>query len=492
MRILILVVFVIMINSILYAQSGKDVLSGIVYLDKNNNGILDQKEHGLKNIPVLIGDSIVLTNRNGNFCYRRSQQLCVLPIITSGYQLNVENMLRQRDKQNSRVRNMAFPLVHSPLKSNFRIAAIGDLQVGNLEEVNYANRTLFNELAQRSDIDFNIFLGDLVNDNTYLFPVVGAMLKTLSAPSKLVFGNHDRDLNSVRQDSTFTDHFGPTNYAFNCGDVHFIVLNNVWSNGGRGYKGCFTDRQLRFVKNDLKLVEEQKLVVICQHIPLAYAKNKGDLLDLLKHREKVLVLSGHTHQVSRHQLAPNVIELVTGAACGNWWVGEKDFHGIPSGLMQGGTPRNYFIIDFNRNDYRITYKGIGLDEKHAMNIWVHGQDSVDSRIAAFNTDSLHVIANIYAGSDSTHVRMQIDSGEWIGMVKTKRIAPLVRRMLEMNKSGTYPSSISRKAALRRRTSSHIWVGELPENLCSGVHRIQIFAEDKYGFEAHGVHIFNKN
>lgn len=39
-----------------------------------------------------------------------------------------------------------------------------------------------------------------------------------------------------------------------------------------------------------------------------------------------------------------VHELVTGASCGFWWVGEKDWEGIPSALMQCGTPRNYFCF----------------------------------------------------------------------------------------------------------------------------------------------------
>ena len=86
------------------------------------------------------------------------------------------------------------------------------------------------------------------------------------------------------------------------------------------------------------------------------------------------------HQVERNFLHGQdvcVHELVTGASCGFWWVGEKDWEGIPSALMQCGTPRNYFVFDFTEKDYSFRYKGIGMDASRQMNIWIAGIDSTD-------------------------------------------------------------------------------------------------------------------
>ncbi len=43
-------------------------------------------------------------------------------------------------------------------------------------------------------------------------------------------GNHDMNYDAVADslsDETFESNFGPANYAFNYGQAHFIVLDNI-------------------------------------------------------------------------------------------------------------------------------------------------------------------------------------------------------------------------------------------------------------------------
>ncbi len=375
----------------------------------------------------------------------------------------------------------------------FRIAAVGDIQVGNTDEINYANQTILVELMERKDIGFSVFLGDLVNDNPSLFPYMKEMMELLPFPSRAVFGNHDRDLGLQGiQDSIFRVFFGPSFYSFDYKQVHFIVLNNVYPQGKKGYEGRYTDEQIQWMNNDLKKVVGDRLIVICQHIPLIYTKNNEDLIRLLKGRKQVLVLSAHTHQVSRHFLSgENVLihELVAGASCGNWWVGEKDWQGIPSALMQCGSPRNYFLIDFEEDHYRIHFKGVGLDPGRQMDVWVGGQDTLDNHIGLPENIHDNVVANIYGASDSTIVCMQIDQGSWITMNHTKMVAPAVSRILARNKEDIYPTAYSRKSALRTQVSPHIWTASLPGNLSPGIHSVRISARDTYGFEVTGERMF---
>lgn len=71
------------------------------------------------------------------------------------------------------------------------------------------------------------------------------------------------------------------------------------------------------------------------HIPLVHTTNSSALIEILEGRGNVLALTGHMHQVERNFLHGQdvcVHELVTGASCGFWWVGEKDWEGIPSAL----------------------------------------------------------------------------------------------------------------------------------------------------------------
>lgn len=463
-------------------------IKGLVFLDKNSNGIRDTGEKGIKDIPVSNGDTIILTGRKGQFVLDIGPGYSVFPIIPSGLQLS-QPAVRNAGffyftGDNGTPETIEFPLSQYVSKSKFRIGVIGDLQVGDREEVSYANRTVIPELAQRKDLDFTIFMGDLVNERMDLLKDVREMMETLPSHTWTVFGNHDRDIHAGKQDSVFNTLFGATHYSFNHGKVHFIILNNIWSTGKRSYEGKITDRQLRFITNDLSLVPADRLVVICQHIPLVHEKNKEQLLALLQDRKQVLILSGHTHQVSRHFPASNVTELVTGASCGNWWVGEKNWQGIPAALMQCGSPRNYFVIDFEGSKFKFSFKGIGLDENRQMDIHLYGQDLTDPEITGLPTPDRHpVIANIYGGSDSTIVRMQIDSGEWITMKKMPLVDPNVNRMIILNKVKAYPTTFSKKAALRQIPSPHIWIGDLPDGLKKGIHQIKIKAYDRYGFSA---------
>ena len=106
-----------------------------------------------------------------------------------------------------------------------------------------------------------------------------------------------------------------------------------------------------------------------------------------------------------------------GATCGSWWTGEKDVYGLPSGLMQCGTPRGYFNINIKANgDYNFSFKGVGLDDNDQMSIWINRQDTLDTWIDELNdTDSYVAIANVYAGSDSTSVYYRLN-GEESGIV----------------------------------------------------------------------------
>ena len=474
------------------AQNKNFKVEGIVFQDTNHNGKFDHQEKRLKKIPVSNGDTIVLTDRRGKFVLTADSTSSIFPILPSGFEITGSRIVNSNFYylNSNSVPQVAFPLNRIRQNPRFRIGAIGDVQVSNRQEISYANNTIMAELASRTDLDFNIFLGDLVNDNIEDLFLFRQTLERLPHESWAVAGNHDRDEVIGQQQHTFNQLFGASDYSFNYADVHFLVLNNVYAKGKRGYEGRFTEKQLRFVKNDMALVSKDKLVVICQHIPMIWAKNKTDLLSLVDNREKILILSGHTHRVSRHYIAPNIMEIVTGASCGNWWTGERDWQGIPSALMQCGSPRNYFTINFNKNSYQFQFKGIGLDPAEQMSIWVSGQDTLDRNVPALeNLNKPVIIANVFAGSDSTNTRMKIDEGEWISMEKVSAVAPDVERMVALNKMDVYPTKFSRKAALRSSNSSHIWQAAIPVDVKPGAHLIRIETTEPSGFKASGSSVF---
>src|SRR5690606_3143873 len=121
-------------------------------------------------------------------------------------------------------------------------------------------------------------------------------------------GNHDMYYDAKideHSDDTYEANFGPNNFSFNYGKVHFIVLDNVLypdPRDGKGYWGGFREDQLKFVENNLKFVPKDHLIVLAFHIPLVdnntewfKVEDRERLFDLLKDYPNTLSMSAHTH-----------------------------------------------------------------------------------------------------------------------------------------------------------------------------------------------------
>ena len=134
--------------------------------------------------------------------------------------------------------------------------------------------------------------------------------------------------------------------------------------------------------NDLAHVPKEKLLVISAHIPfVTYTdataqKHQVDNLDemyAIVGDRPALGLSGHTH--TTEQIVPGehfhgwqentgtgparFHQIVTGAVSGSWWAGDLDDAGIPHATGRLGSPRGYYVLDFDGAGYVDTYVRFG-------------------------------------------------------------------------------------------------------------------------------------
>lgn len=504
-----------LIKCILIAQAFLCVLkaeaqtySGTVFCDRNQNGVLDKGEKGLKGILVTNGDTIVATDKQGHYELPTVEGCSVFPILPADYTMAGSRLVNANFAYmgNATQGKADFALVKKAVNKCFRLNALGDVQVGNYQELEYATRTLWPELLEPATLSFpfkckqkpaavNLFLGDLVNNRLGLYDDLRTLIEQLPQQSWTVLGNHDRDIDTVswRQTRSYCNKFGADMYAFNEGSVHFIVLNNVFPDGQRGYKNHLSDRQLRFVEQDLKHVPADRLIVLSMHIPLAVTDNRAELMRLLAGRGEVLAITAHLHQVERffHQgEGVHIQELGAGATCGFWWVGERDTDGVPAALQQEGTPRNYFVVDFSGTQYRMRCKAIDKDMNRQMTIHVMGIDTLDTYLRDMQKlPKGLMIFNVYGGCDSTAVRCRVDGGEWTVCQKQKIMDPNTARIRELNLQKIYPTQYNRINPLRRRESNQIWTLQLPEECRQGAHWVEVEAEDRWGFQAAGRRSF---
>ena len=476
------------------------IVGGTVFEDRNQNGVQDKGERGVKGVPVTNGDTIVVTDKQGHYELPYVEGNSLFPILPADYTMFASRVVNagfyyMEQGKGWYDENANFALTPKKVNRRFRLNAVGDVQVSNYQELDYATRSLWPELLTPTPATINLFLGDLVNNNLKLYDDLRALMEQLPQQTWTVLGNHDRDVDTVRsrQVRSYSEVFGADMYAFNEGRVHFIVLNNVYGEGARGYSGRLSERQLNFVRQDLQHVPQDVLIVLSMHIPLANTKNRDQLLSLLKGRGDVLAITGHMHQVARFFLdgdGVRVHELSAGATCGFWWVGERGVDGVPSALQQCGTPRNYFVLDFDDTHYSMRCKAIGEDERHQMTLHVTGIDTLDTYLRDMKgVPHGLLMMTVYGGCDSTVVRCRIDGGEWLVCQKDSLLDSNVSRTREMNLLKEYPTKYNRMNPMRHIASRQLWTLPLPANCRRGAHTVEVEAEDPWGFRATGTRSF---
>lgn len=224
--------------------------------------------------------------------------------------------------------------------------------------------------------------GDLVWDHFELYADYKEAIGQTGIPFFNVIGNHDLDLDARTDDysaRTFKQQFGPTYYSFNRGQVHYVMLDDVFFIGtAKKYIGYLTENQLHWLEQDLALVKPGSTVVVSLHIPTqtgharrnqlkedelgGSVSNRKQLYQLLK-PFKTHIMSGHTH-VNEKWEADNVIEHVHGTVCGAWWTGP---------ICSDGTPSGYGVYEVNGGDIRWYYKSTGKPRTHQVRIYEKGR-----------------------------------------------------------------------------------------------------------------------
>ena len=275
-----------------------------------------------------------------------------------------------------------FSLKKAPVKNKFRLLAMADIQIGDNTDVTYLQTTDLPQIisyVQSSLSDqplYGISLGDLVWDNLPYYSTYKEKVRELNIPVFSVIGNHDHDMkvvnNDEKADAVFKENFGPDYYSYNIGQCHFIALDDVLYQGGssKEYTGTITEKQLLWLKEDLKYVDKSKLIVIGVHIPTkrrnsgSQVTNNADLYKLLD-GYKVRILSGHSHNNYTTTISENIEENSLGSVMGAFWNGD---------LCNDGSARGFAIYEFDNNVIKNWYyKGTSHPKDYQMYLYQPGR-----------------------------------------------------------------------------------------------------------------------
>ncbi|MBQ7855884.1 MAG: calcineurin-like phosphoesterase C-terminal domain-containing protein [Alistipes sp.] len=279
-------------------------------------------------------------------------------------------------------------------QSRFTMLALADPQVYDNPDVQrFINETLpdVEAFAEGAENPYAITLGDITGRN---ISVYWTQMKQAMARRNIVFfqcmGNHDHLNEKDHKVATtywksienFNKYFGPQNYSFDRGDVHFVVIDNIMhgekaENGGtQEYASGLYDWGWEWLLQDLSFVPKNKMVVLCCHIPFrdGGGGNHHDkyyrqaILEKLSEYKEAHLLIGHTHSMRNyiHKVNGKTIhEHIHGAVCGAMWHGTFNVDGTPNGYgvyeFDGTTLTNYW------------YKGTECNREFQMRLYDGGQ-----------------------------------------------------------------------------------------------------------------------
>ena len=514
----------------------KQYAKGYVYHDENENLSMDNNEIGIPDVYVSNGVEIVKTDKDGKYKIPVSDDAIVFVIKPRNWMTPINDLnlpqfyyihkpngspsnftFKGVDATGPLPKNINFPLYAENGKSDFKMIVFGDPQPYSLEEVDFFSENIVSELVGVKGVEFGMTMGDIVGDNLDLLEPINQAVSKIGIPWYNVLGNHDVNFQADRaelSDETFERIYGPPNYAFVYGDVHFIVVDNVIMNdpvGDRGYVGGLRPDQIEFVRNYLELVSRDDLIVLTMHIPLVQHErfresDQKELFSLLSEFPNTLSISAHSHtqnntffheESSHWQGEVPHHHFNVGTTSGNWWNGVRDENDIPLTMMRDGTPNGYSYITFNGTQYIIDWKVSGKPEDYRMNI--HTPRGVKEE----ESSSTPITVNFFNGSEQSELSFRVlGETEWVKMDQVSKQDPfyslIYERFNDFNslkikeswendsqlKDKSYPLI---KRMYEANNSTHLWQSKIGTSLPEGVHIIEVMVKDRYDRELKDYH-----
>lgn len=492
-------------------------VKGIVFEDTNRNLKLDPNEKGIPGVLVSDQLNVVKTDSKGQYVLTIDDEEPTVIFITkpADYEVPIDkNNIPQFyyihhpkgspsefkykgiDPTGPIPESINFPLFRSTKKEVFEVLIFTDPQPRNETEIGYIRDDVIADILSREVIGpktvCGVILGDLVFDNLALYDKLNEAFAQLPIPIYRVPGNHDTNYdapNDKLASETYKRYFGPNYYSFDYGDVHFIALDDIEWHGktdtSRGwYEGRIGEKQLTWLKNDLKYVPKDKLVVLLAHIPITSLTSSAPsrmlndsekLFEVIKDREHLLFLAGHEHVIGHYFLGEEscwrgknkLHHMICAAVSGAWWLGPKDERGIPIADQQDGTPNGYQIFRFNKNKYSQRFIPASKPAEYQLRI-----SSPNGKIKKEDLTTANIIVNVFNGNEFSAVECQVDNLVPMKMGKAIMEDPYLKDL--------YTRYKDEFRNLKSYVSAHIWTAPLPKDLDSGLHRIIVTTTDQYG------------
>jgi hypothetical protein len=255
-------------------------ISGYVFHDRNNNGIKDKAEEGIKGVAISDQLDVVQTNAEGYYQFDAKGYGIVFMSVPDGYKAGKSYYTRVPDASDGR---SDFPLTKITIPVEFKFIHASDT---HLSEASLDRTQRLKTLSDSLKPQFVLVTGDLIKDALRvpeseaapLYEMYVRETKKFTMPVWNAAGNHE-NFGIERQSSLvskknplygkkmFHHYLGPNYYSFNYGGIHFVALDDIdfedlW------YYGHVDSLQVEWLKKDLAAVPATVPVITFAHMPM--------------------------------------------------------------------------------------------------------------------------------------------------------------------------------------------------------------------------------
>lgn len=414
--------------------------------ESNVYGIVSCGETRLKDVVVSDGVEVVKTDENGVYQFKSEKENNYVFIsVPSGYKVASNGVLPVISKKISdpkRVERADFYLTEDPGQENHTMLVFGDMHLANRNN----DQTQFNAFlgdvnsyipSHSSEKVYGLTLGDMtwdiywINNNMDLNNYLERINTIKGIQIFHTIGNHDHSC-SIAGDfgsaGPFRQIVAPTNYSFNIGKVHYIVLDDIIADNtgnpsdqsaGRNHKSSLADDNLAWMKKDLAFVPKSTPLVIAMHAPLYGASgyislgNGNGVVAAVKDYSEVHFMTAHTHKIYNVDKlkADNIYEHNTGAVCATWWWTGKNYPGIHIG--QDGAEGGYRIMNVSGTDFKWQFKPTGKSEK--VQFRTYDGNQIDLRAETVVPDATETGKGLYTLYAGEWKELSIDNYVYINI-----------------------------------------------------------------------------
>lgn len=346
----------------------------------------------LADVVVSDGFNCVVTDADGSYSLQKNDRANYITVSTpAGYLPPVDENLRPLfylPVEEGRA-DYSFGLVKNPVDDNRHVFMTqADVQVVSEEELCIYDAQVADardHFRQFAGMDvFGLDCGDVVGDHPELYESSMRHRAGFGAPIYIANGNHDMQY-YVRSHELSKNRFehsvGPTNYSFNRGKVHYVVLDNCFYIGrDYFYMGYIDEQTFDWLGQDLSRVPHGSTVVMMMHIPVANQAgtvpfrydgkcvsqetvNAAHLIEMMKPYNTHFI-TGHQHWSRNIEYSDSCFEHNTPGSCGMWW--DVD-------VCEDGTPQGYGVYVVNGDDIEWYFKCKGRDKDYQFRAYAPGE-----------------------------------------------------------------------------------------------------------------------